>query len=304
MTIIIIIFLIIFIIASPTLQCIVFHPFATIKNGLVDTINYFKYKKWNNAKFGFVDCYTALDSKAFGCGKTLTSVNRLANIYRKKNDKMVWCNERKKFVKQKIVIFSMVHFKNIPYIKLVSLGQFISYLHERYEKDKEEDIMTITYLYIDEAGSVFNSRSFKDNFDPLSIKTFLTSRHFKASIVMTAQRFGMVDALARQITNKVIACDLWWRFQRLSYYDAYEMENAQNPAAVKPYKKKCIFITNKKFNEYDTYELLEDIKKKCDEGDMMTEEEILAHQANIGPNMDTIINTSRKYRKSRKKMQK
>ena len=217
---------------------------------------------------------------------------------------MVWSEEKKKFVKQKIVVLSMVEFKEIPYIKLESMKQYISFVQARYEKDKEEDTQTITILFVDEAGSAFNSRSFKDNFDPLSIKTLLTARHFKSFIILTSQRFSMVDALLRQITNVCISCDKMWRLQRLNYYDAYEMENAQNPALVKPFKRECWFIEDKHFNKYDTYQLLSDIKKKCESGDMLTEEEILANQCNQGINMDAITNHSKKYKKSRKKLTK
>lgn len=291
---------IVILVLSPTIRCAVFNPIKTIKNAVVDLYYYIKYKKWNEAPFGYCNAYIAQDSKAFGCGKTLTSVEYLENLYNQYNDKMIWNDETKKWVKQKIIIFSMVEFKNIPYIRLKSMKQFISYLHSRYEKDKEEDVKTVSYLFVDEAGSTFNSRSFKENFDPLAIKTLLTARHFRAAMILTAQRFGMIDALLRQITNRCIACDKLWRFQRVNYYDAYEMENAQNPALVKPFSKDCWFITNKSFGRYNTYQLLEDIKKKCEDGDMMSEEEILIHQANLGANTEAIIDISKKYKRKRK----
>lgn len=269
---------------------------------LVDFVLYIKHKKYNNAKIGFVHCYTAKDSKAFGCGKTLSSVNYICSQYKKYNNKPVWDEKKKKFVTQKFYILSNVEFTKIPYIKLESMKQYISLCDERYKKDKEEDVCSIIVLFVDEAGSAFNSRSFKDNFDPLSIKTMLTARHYKSFIILTAQRFTMVDALLRQITNKVIACNKTWRFQNLRYYDAYEMENAQNAALVKPYAKSCWFVTNKAYSQYDTYQLLSDIKKKCEDGDMLTEAEILANQCNMPANMDVVTKKSRKYIKQLKKL--
>lgn len=196
---------------------------------------------------------------------------------------------------------SNVEFKTIDYIKLENLRQYVDFVNIRYKKDKEEDTQTITYLHVDEAGSAFNSRSFKDNFDALSIKTLLTARHFKSAIIITSQRYTLVDALLRNICNKCISCNKKWRFQRLYYYDAYELENAQNPALIQPYHKTCWFITNKSFEKYDTYQLVEDIEKKCKNGDMLTEEQILANkQTNI--NTDAVLNHSKKFIKTRKKM--
>ena len=51
----------------------------------------------------------------------------------------------------------------------------------------------------------------------------MTCRHHYISLYYTAQRFGHVDALLRQVTSY---CDKLWRFQRLKYYDAWELENA------------------------------------------------------------------------------
>ncbi len=287
---------------SPTFRCIIFHPFKTIKNMLVDITKYIKHKKYNNAKYGYVYCYTAKDNKAFGCGKTLTMVHKVVSDYKKYNNKPVWDEKKKKFVTQKFYILSNVEFTKIPYIKLESMKQFVSLCEERYKKDIEEDVCSIIVLLVDECGSAFNSRSFRENFDGLSIKTLLTARHYKAFCLLSTQRFTMCDAIWRQICNKVIACNKFWRFQRLSYYDAYEMENAQNPALVKPYAKSCWFISNKDFEEYDTYQLLSDIKKKCEDGDMLTEAEILANQCNMPANMDVVMKKSRKYIKQSKKL--
>ena len=51
-----------------------------------------------------------------------------------------------------------------------------------------------------------------------------------ASIILTSQRAGMVDKLMRECCHLYIGCNKQWRFQCLNYYDAYEIENAQNPA--------------------------------------------------------------------------
>ena len=294
----------IFFLLSSTFRCIVFNPFSTIWYALKDTFFYFKHKKYNNAKYGFVDCYTAHDSKAFGCGKTLTAVDYCYRQYKKYDGKKVWDEKKKKFVKQKVYILSNVDFIGIPYIKLTGMGQFVSLCEERYKKDKEEDICSVIIMLIDECGAAYNSRSFRDNFNPMAIKTLLTARHYKASCILTAQRFSMCDALWRSVVNRVIACDKWLRFQRLNYFDGYTMETAQNPALVKPYKKTCWFIKDKAFERYDTFQLLSDIKKSCEEGDMLSEQEILINLGNTDVNMDGVLKPSKKFVKTKKKMYK
>ena len=124
-------FAIIALFISPTFRCVIFHPFKLLINGFKDTKNYFLHKKWNEAPFGQIVGYIADSGRVFGCGKTLTAVQYLTNLYEKYNDKMVWCSERKKFVKQKIVILNNVTLKKVPYINFVSLSQYVSLLDRK-----------------------------------------------------------------------------------------------------------------------------------------------------------------------------
>lgn len=291
-------------IISPTFRCIILNLPKVLWNGAIDLFKYIKYRKWNECDYGYIHCYIAQDSKAFGCGKTLSSVEYIDTLYKQYNDKPIWDRNRKKFVTQKITVLSNVDFKQIPYIRLESMAQYISYLEERYKKDKEENVKTVTLLFVDEAGSAFNSRSFSSNFNPLAIKTILCARHYASMLILSSQRFSMCDALLRQVTNVCISCDKLWRLQRLNYFDAYEMENAQNPTLVEPYHRTCWFVTNNSYAKYDTFAQLADIKKKCEEGDMMTEAEILANQCNVGANVEGVLNHSKKFKKTRKKMNK
>ncbi len=291
-----------FFIVSPIFRCIVFHPFATISYALIDPILYITRKKRNNAPFGDVRSYVAQSSVSFGCGKTLSAVRVATALYNRYNNKKVWCSERKKFVTQRIYILSNVTLKKVPYDPLISLQQFVDRVNAFYEQDKLHDTLTVTYLLIDEAGSQFNSRQFKSNFDALFIKTLLTSRHFRASIILTSQRQSMIDALMRQITNVVIACKKVWRFEVLYFYDGYEIEMAQNPALVQPYKKKAWFIKNKNFAMYDTYQLTEDLQKSVESGDRLSEEEILALQNNLPADPDAVVKNSKAYRKNQRRL--
>lgn len=87
-----------------------------------------------------------------------------------------------------------------------------------------------------------NSRNFKTNIDPLFLNTILTCRHYYISLYYTAQRFGHVDALLRQVTSCVIDCDKLWRLQRLNTYDAWDMENATNIQLLQPIARGCWFV--------------------------------------------------------------
>lgn len=289
-------------IAFPTFRCAIFNLPFTLYYAATDLWKYISRKRWNEADFGDVRTYVAQSSVSFGCGKTLTAVNVAHNLYKQFNNKTVWDGERQKFVTQKIHILSNVAFTDIPYEKLVNLKQFVQEVNDFYLSDCENDTLTVTYAIIDEAGSQFNSRQFKSNFDGLFIKTLLTSRHFKASIILTSQRQNMIDALMRQITNVVIACKKSWRFQNLYYYDGYEIETAQNPALVQPFRRRCWFVRNKNYGIYNTYELVGDLQKSCESGDMLSEREILELQCNNGIDSDSVVKNSKKFRKNKKKM--
>lgn len=189
----------------------------------------------------------------------------------------------------------------MPYEKLESLQQFVYCVNGHYDADLENDTYTVTYMLIDEAGSQLNSRAFRSNFDPLFIKTLLTSRHFRASVITTSQRSGMVDNLLRQCTNVYIGCNKWWRFQRMNYYDAFEIENAQQPSLVRPFRRSCWFVSNKNYANYNTYEMVSDLQRSCESGDMMSEQEILALQCSPAANPDAVMSPSRAFRKRLKK---
>lgn len=290
---------------SVTFRCAILHPFKVIINGYRDLRDRFKYQKWNDAPYGKIIGYISNQDgkgKKFGCGKTLTGVDFIVSLYKKYNGKKVYCPRRKKMVTQKVVILSNVTLKTIPYITFTSLGQFVSYLNERYTKDMEEDVLTVVYGFIDEASSILNSRSFKDNFSALAIQSLLTQRHFHSSLIYSSQNPEHVDKLLRSVTSYYAGCDKLWRFQRIFYFDPGELEYATNPTMVKPFKRECWFVENKHYAQYDTFELLQDIDKKCSEGDMLTEEEILNNLQMPEPNADGITKPSRSYRKSRKKL--
>lgn len=291
-------------VSFPTLRCIVFHPLLVIGYGARDLYEYIVHKGGNNAPFGQILCYIADSSTSFGCGKTLSATDAMVALFKQFDGAPVWCKRRKKFVTQRIKIISNVDFLTIPYERLQSLAQFVQWTDKVWEYDVDHDTLTVTYMVIDEASSQLNSRNFKGNFDPYFISRLLTSRHVRASIYLTSQRSGMVDKLMRDCTHLYIGCDKLWRFQRLNYYDAYEIENAQTPSLVRPIRRRCWFIKDSSFANYDTYASVQALKKSCEEGDMLSEEEILALQVSQPANMEGVANPSRRWIRTQRKQRK
>lgn len=286
--------------AFPALRCALFHPLKLIRFGSVDLFNYIKYQGWNNCPAGELVAYTGL----FGKGKTLSAVHKVVSMYHQYNGKQIYDRDRKAWVIQRIKVLSNVALQ-IPYDDFVSLQQVVHCAEKNGEYDKEHDTLTVTLVLGDEFSVQMNSRNFKSNIDPLFLNTLLTCRHYHISLYYTAQRFGHVDALLRQVTSSVIECNKLWRFQRQAIYDAWEMENATNSNLLTPLARKCWFVTNKDYNAYNTLACVGNLQKSFKAGDMMSEEEILALRRNEQQtNMEGVVKPSRKWRRSQRKMYK
>ncbi len=265
---------------------------------VVDGIDYIRHKKGRLVRTGEIVGFIGL----FGRGKTLSAVHHICSIYRAKNGLRVFCPRRKKWVTQKVHIVSNVHLTNVPYELLVSLEQVVLSTDTVRAEDDVNDTLTVTLVLIDEAGSELNSRKFRDNIDPLLLNSILTCRHWNISIFYTAQRFGHVDALMRQVTSYVLSCEKIWRFQFQKGYDAWELEQASSPANVACKRILCWFVKDKDYQAYDTYECVEKLKKDMKEGQMMSSEEILALRVGTETvNMDG-VNYSKAYKRRHKKL--
>jgi hypothetical protein len=299
MIIVVLIIVVFCFIMFPTFRCAVFHPVKLVRNGAIDLFYYITHKEWNTCHTGELLAYVGL----FGKGKTLSVVHRVVGDYFRYNDKPVWCDRRKKFVAQKVKVLSNVSL-NIPFEQFVSLEQIIRCADENSALDDVNDTLTVTLVLGDEFSVQMNSRNFKTNIDPLFLNTLLTCRHYHISLFYTAQRFGHVDALLRQVTSAVVDCNKLWRFQRQNVYDAWDMENATNPGLITPISRRCWFVTNGDYNAYDTLACVGNLKKSVKDGDMMTSEKILALQQNQPANMDVVSKPGRKFINRVKKMNK
>lgn len=300
MTLIVLIIVAVVLVWFPTLRCAVFHPIKLARYGVSDLIRYIRFQRWNECQTGELVAYVGL----FGKGKTLSAVHKVVSMYERYNGMMVYDRERQMWVEQRVKVLSNVAL-NIPYDDFVSLQQVVHCAEKNGEYDREHETLTVTLVLGDEFSVQMNSRNFKSNIDPLFLNTLLTCRHYHISLYYTAQRFGHVDALLRQVTSHVVDCDKLWRFQRQNLYDAWEMENATNSQLLTPIARRCWFVTDKDYNAYNTLACVGNLQKSFKEGDMMSEEEILSLRRNEQQaNMEGVVKPSRKWRRSQRKLRK
>ncbi len=280
----------------PAVRCAVFHPLHVLYYGTLDTFGYIRRKQYNL-------CHTATWTSTAGISaavKRCRWCTRSRGYMQHYDGKTVWCPRRKKFVTQRVLILSNVAL-SVPYEPLRSLAQVVAASKVNQDYDDEHDTLTITIACVDELGVQLNSRSFRDNIDPTFLSTLLCCRHYYISLYGSAQRFGHVDKLMRDVTLNVIQCRKFWRLQCNSWYDAWELENVTNPELVRPLRRGCWFVRNKDYNAYNTLAVVDTLQKRYDEKDMMTEAEILAARAPAAPTPDAVTNRSRKGRKIQRK---
>lgn len=271
----------------------VLHPFSTVYYAVRDVYFYFKHHTYDLYDGGLLNCYFA----HFGGGKTLSVVHYVRALFKRYNNKKVWDRGRKKFVLQKIHVISNVHLNGVPYEELCSLSQIVCCAWKNKEIDKKQDTRTVVLVLLDEASSQLNSREFKSNINADFLNTLVTSRHFNMSIFYTSQKFKLVDALLRSVTQRCINCRKLWRFMAQYYYDADELEYASNPMLVRPIRRTGFFVRDKDYNTYDTLATVERLKKSVDKGEMMSEAEILALRGELNPDDDAITAPSRKLKR-------
>lgn len=288
-----------FLFCVPFRLCVL-HPVQTVRNAVIDTHTYFAHKKYNLCPSGSITAYVSMSDKVFGNGKTLSAVADVVGKYEQYNGLMVWDGERKRFVEQRVHVISNVHLQTIPYEQLVSLQQVVAAAERFSAIDAQWETLTVVLVLIDEAAAQLNSRSFKTNIDPLFLNTLVTSRHYHMSLCYTSQRYNMVDALLRQVTSTVVACNKVWRWQLQNSYDAWEMENAASPSVLRPLHVGGFFVLDKHYRAYNTYAVVDNLKKAWSNGDLLSEADILSLQCNVGVNMDAVVPNKQFARKIRK----
>lgn len=292
-----IVFIIIFLsIYSVEFRLAILNPFESLMYVIRDTYEYFRYKLYNKLECGKITCYEA----PFGGGKTLSGTHHMRYLYNRYHNKKYYDKKKGKWITQKVLIISNVVINDVSFEELKGLKQFVEIGMHSKSIDEKNDTRTCAIGFIDEASVQLNSRNFKNNIDAAFLGTLLTCRHFNMSLYVTSQKFSLVDALLRSVTQTVIHCEKKWRFMVQYAYNADDIEYATNPMLVKPLYTTGFFIKNKDYDAYDTLATVENLERATNKGDMLTEEEILTLRGNFYKDNDQIVKPSRKLKRLRK----
>ena len=138
---IIIVFVFLFVF-STTFNVIVSHPISSVKNAIIDFFSWLKYRKFNMMPSGQLIAYCGL----FGKGKTLSAVHYVRKMYNRYNGKKVYDFEKKKWLKQCVLVLSNVELTDIPYLPFRSLSQIVSIAEENRKFDDLHDTLTVTLV--------------------------------------------------------------------------------------------------------------------------------------------------------------
>lgn len=260
-------------------------------NAVVDSYKYIKYKRWREYKdFGTMNHFIASD-KPFGSGKTLSLVDWLSSVYNTYNGLEVWNPDTKQWVTQHIKILSNITLYNIPYVPLTSEQQIINL--------KEiENSMDVYLVVLDEIGAEYNKRAWKVNLNSDMLDTILQQRKSRVAIIGTVQRFGHFDTLLRDLSTMVVACNKTWRIITQKYYYACDVERVQgNLSMLQPNYVRCRFSTDSLYNSYDTKERVSKLLKSIEDGEHVSNEEILLSSGREALSMDTLTRIRGKFKK-------
>lgn len=237
-------------------RCIIFNLHNVAVYSIRDFIDYIRLKQWRDFRCFGIDMFIGM----FGKGKTLTMVSRAESLYAKYGDSLVFLSNFK--------------LNNIPYIPLVNFNQLVDLGAEM------PDGVQGYVVLLDEISSVLSHRNYASF--PLELIGLLCQQRKKHVYIMcTAQRFFMVDKIWRSITTNVINCNKYWRFAHMSYYDAWDYENAMNANLLQRQYHSWWFVKNKHYDAYDTSEMIGKTKAK----DFISNEEAIVRKG-----LDSTVN--------------
>lgn len=259
-----------------------------------DIFYYFKHKRYNECpEFGKIRLNCACGTHVFGSGKTLDIVKTALDIYKRYDGLKVWYPDGNKFVTQHIHIISNVEIYSVPTIRFKDIGQLIEIENYKFGP------MDVTIFLLDESGAIFNSRDYKNNISPEFLTSLLQSRKNKVALYMTSQRFIFTDKILREICGVVNECKMFWRIVTIKSYDAYQLENAINSNLIMPKKVRLWLAKDSDFKSYNSYQLIESMRKTYEPGKYLGTEEILA-KSNADGNLDRVTTLKKVYRKDKK----
>lgn len=269
------------------------HPLNSLKLLLKDLYFYFKYKQYNICPSGQIKAYVGL----FGKGKTLSAVYRVRQMYKRYNGLKVYDKYTKKWYTQRIIIYSNVHLKDTPYQEFKGFSDLLFVTKSKMQDSMLKHNILPVYIFLgDEFGAELNSRSFKTNLDPLVLNTLLTCRHYRISLLYTAQRFNHVDALLRQVTSYVVCCNKVGRFMVHNSFEAFDVENAGNVKLLKPCYRGGFVIKDSDYESYSTLSCVKHLIKDVKNGNMLSSEEVLLKNSPNTYNFENVTNVKGRYK--------
>ena len=274
--IIILIALFVVLLISPLARLIVTHLHLIGIYSVVDLVEYIKFKKWLEFDLFGIQMYVGY----FGHGKTLCMTHRARKIYDRFGDRVRFISNYK--------------LVDIPYVPLINFNQLIDLGSE------EDNKYDGTVVLIDEIQSVLSHRNFA-NF-PLELIGILTQQRKRHIVILcSSQRFFMVDKLFRSITDYVIDCNKFWRFQHCELFDAWDYENAMNRDILRRKQNIWWFVKNQDFNCYDTSEM---ISKSSAEDFLSNDQALVRKGLDMVVNDKAIRNSHLKKRRRRNETKK
>ena len=289
MKFLIVLVIILFVLSNFQLFAFIFTEYRLVPYALHDIFYYFKHKNYNLCKeFGRIRLNCASGSSVFGSGKTLDIVKRALTIKKRYDGLQVWDSEQKKFVIQHINIISNVELYGVEFIRFKDISQLIDI--ESYNFGS----MDVTIFILDESGAIFNSRDYKNNISPEFLTSLLQSRKNKICLYMTSQRFMFTDKILREVCATVNQCRMYWRIVRIQTFDAYQLENAYNDSLIRPLHTRYWLATDKDFASYNSFQLIENMRKNYEPNQYLGTAEIL-QKASI----DSDINRVTSWRKKK-----
>lgn len=288
MKILLILFIIFIIVSHMNVFIFFLTEYRLVPYLIHDIYFYFKHKKYNNCnENGRIRLNCASGTSVFGSGKTLDIVKRALTMKKRYDGLQVWDEKQGCFVTQHINIISNVELKGVEYIKFTHIGQIVDI--EKYNFGS----MDITIFLLDESGAIFNSRDYKNNISPEFLTSLLQSRKNKIALYMTSQRFQFTDKILREVCSTVNQCRMYWRIVRIQTFDAYQLENAYNDTLIRPLKTTFWLATNKDYDSYNSYQLIENMRKDYEPNKYLGTAEIL-QKASISSDVNRVTSWRKK----------
>lgn len=226
-----------------------------LRSAVVNSFNYVRYKEYNYPRdIGVIDCYVAHTSKVFGCCKTLSAVCKAYRLYHRYNGKRTYdykC-DRPHWIDWRVNVIANLDIKGIPVTPFRDMNQLV-------ELGEQDNSSVYNIVLIDECNAVMNSRNFKSNFqNEEQIKSLVTCRHNNMYIMLVGQRFRYLDALVRNISDRVIECRHIPLLNTVIHYvySAYDLETCDNTRVVKKLMWDFQHIADWQYKLYDTKALV------------------------------------------------